>query len=230
MAETEKSGKSFVEAFGPDMSLGAEVVMGKNTIIGKNVSYIRTSNEKIIIEAGCCIQDGAILYSGCRLKESVTIGHGAIIGPSVVIGEHSQVWHYANLMRDIQIGEDVMIGFASQIDPDVRIGDKTRIQPYSVMGGGARIGKNVSIGAYVCLTNVSYPPSKKVNGVSVKDDAILLSRVTVLPGITIGESAVVSACSLVTKNVADGIWVMGTPSRDYSTRREYDNKLRDYQK
>jgi len=221
---------SFVEAFGPDMSLGAEVVMGKNTTIGKNISYVRISDEKIIIENGCRIQDGAILYSGCHLRRHVTIGHGAVIGPGVVIGCHSQIWHYANLIRDIRIGERVMVGFACQIDPDVHIGDWTRIQPYSVMGGGARIGRNVSIGAYVCLTNVSYPPSKKVNGVTVEDDAILLSRVTVLPGITIRKRAVVSACSLVTKNVADGIWVMGIPGRDYSTRLEYDRKLKDYQK
>lgn len=227
MAETNE--RNFVEALGPDMSLGAEVEMGENIVIGKNISYIRISDEKIIIEAGCRIQDGAILYSGCHLKQAVSIGHGAIIGPAVVIGERSQIWHYANLMKDIRIGEDVMVGFACQIDPNVRIGDLTRIQPYSVMGGGARIGRNVSIGAYVCLTNVSYPPSKKVKGVTVKDDAILLSRVTVLPDITIGNSAVVSACSLVTKSIADGVWVMGTPGRDYSTRSEYDSKLRGYQ-
>lgn len=217
--------QEYIEGFGADFTLGAKVERHEGVVIQPGVLFVRKGDKPVILKKNVLLRSACVIYSGCVLNESVEIGHGAVIGHDVVIGKRTQVWNYANLLRDIEIGKDVMVGFTCQIDPDVRIGDRTRIQPYSVMGGGARIGKDVFIGAYVCITNVFFPPSKKINPVVVEDNAILLSNITVLPGITIGEGAVISACSLVTKDVAPHEWVMGTPAKRYGTRDEYAKKM-----
>jgi acetyltransferase-like isoleucine patch superfamily enzyme len=57
----------------------------------------------------------------------------------------------------------------------------------------------------------------------------LASRVTVLPGVTIGDEAVVGACSLVRKNVGPKEIAAGVPARTVNTRTatlEYDPAYR----
>ncbi len=170
----------------------------------------------------------AVVHPSAKCGASVTIGHGVVIGPNVKIGDRTQIWHHANVIGDDDIGSDVMIGFACQVDPDVTIGDRTRVQPYTVFGRGACIGRGVFVGPYVCFTNVRFPPSKRGVGVVVEDDAIILSHVVILPGVRIAKGAVVSSGSLVTKDVAPGVWVMGAPARPYSTRDAYDIKTKEW--
>ena len=50
-------------------------------------------------------------------------------------------------------------------------------------------------------------------GVHFKKGCKIASSVTVLPGVTIGENAVVAAGAVVTKDVADGAVVMGVPAK-----------------
>jgi acetyltransferase-like isoleucine patch superfamily enzyme len=50
-------------------------------------------------------------------------------------------------------------------------------------------------------------------GPTVKKNARIGSNATILPGIVIGEDAVVGAGSVVTKDVPDGKLVLGVPAR-----------------
>jgi acetyltransferase-like isoleucine patch superfamily enzyme len=49
--------------------------------------------------------------------------------------------------------------------------------------------------------------------IRIEDHAWLAASVIVLPGITIGEGAVVGAGSVVTKDVAPRVFVAGNPGR-----------------
>ena len=58
----------------------------------------------------------------------------------------------------------------------------------------------------------------KGDKVTISDYAWLSSRTTILPGVTIGEGAVVAAGAVVTKDVADHAIVAGVPARVIGTR------------
>jgi acetyltransferase-like isoleucine patch superfamily enzyme len=81
------------------------------------------------------------------------------------------------------------------------------------IGQGAVVEDFVFIFPYVVLTNDSAPPSDRLEGVTLKRFAVVATMSTVLPGVTIGEGALVGAMTLVRDDVpADSICV-GVPGR-----------------
>jgi putative colanic acid biosynthesis acetyltransferase WcaF len=75
--------------------------------------------------------------------------------------------------------------------------------------------------AYLCtgthdLNDPNLP--LQVGKITVGADVFIGARAFVMPGVTIGDRAVVGACSLVTKDVKPGVIVMGNPARALKTR------------
>lgn len=111
------------------------------------------------------------------------------------------------------------------------IGNDVTISSYSVItaGGGLEIKDNVMIG-YGCKIlsqNHKIPKDKKelirnsgheLKKVYIKEGAWLASNVIVLPGVTIGEGAVIGAGSVVTKNVSSYTINVGVPCKTINNR------------
>lgn len=85
--------------------------------------------------------------------------------------------------------------------------------------GGITLEDNVLIGPRVTLITVNHimDPAKRrgltLAPVHIKRNAWLGANVTVLPGVTIGENAVIAAGSVVTKDVPNNVIVAGVPAR-----------------
>jgi acetyltransferase-like isoleucine patch superfamily enzyme len=81
------------------------------------------------------------------------------------------------------------------------------------IGNGVRIGRNVSIrdwnGSHVLVTDTY----KNNSPVTINDHVWLCSGCVIMPGVTIGEGAVVAANAIVTKNVPAKSLVAGNPAR-----------------
>ena len=54
----------------------------------------------------------------------------------------------------------------------------------------------------------------KKNHIWIKEGSRVGSSAMLLPGVTIGENSLVAACSLVSRDVADGVRVMGIPAKE----------------
>ncbi|MDE1858825.1 MAG: N-acetyltransferase [Thaumarchaeota archaeon] len=149
----------------------------------------------------------------------------AVVGPRVKIGAGTKVWHFANVIGDDEIGRDCMIGSYVQVDPHVRIGDRTRIQPYTVVSTYTKVGEGVFIGAGVIITNARYPPGKRLWQTVIGDGVVMGSKIVTLPGITIGERAVVGSGSTVAHDVPPGEVWFGNPATFRYARSEYDRRM-----
>jgi maltose O-acetyltransferase len=96
--------------------------------------------------------------------------------------------------------------------------------------GGIRIEENVSISPEVHLITADHDvDSPKCAGrqapITICKLAFIGSRATILPGVTIGEGAVVAACACVTKDVDPYTVVGGVPAREIRKR----NRNLDYE-
>ena len=87
-----------------------------------------------------------------------------------------------------------------------------------------RIGDNVSIGPEATILTLGHDPQSssfadRGGDVVIGDRVWIGYRAVILPGVTIGEGAVIAACSVVTKDVAPHTIVAGNPARKIGERQ-----------
>ncbi len=146
------------------------------------------------------------------------------ISEKAKIGNNVKIWHFAYVGDNTEIGDNVKIGSLAHVDYDVKIGENTMIEGLVYIPPMSRIGKNVFIGPSVSLTNDPFPPSDKLIGVTIDDNAIIGSGSVIKAGVTIGKNSVVAMGSVVTKDVSPDTVVMGVPAKPTYSRSEYDKK------
>jgi len=89
--------------------------------------------------------------------------------------------------------------------------------------GGITIEDDVMIGPRVNITSESHPvePAKRKTllpaPVLIRENAWIGAGATILPGVTVGQDAVVAAGAVVTTDVPDGTVVAGVPARVIKT-------------
>ncbi len=192
-------------------------MISKTAIIHTNVRFGKN----------CVVEDFAIVGTPPRgYKEGeleTSIGDNAVIRSHTVIyagnriGSNFQTGNKANIRELNEIGSDVSIGTLSVIEHHVKIGNSVRIHSqvfipeYSVLEDECWIGPNA------VLTNAKYPnrPDTKqdLKGVRVERKAVIGANATLLPGIKIGEGALIGAGSVVTKDVPPGSVMAGNPAK-----------------
>ena len=133
------------------------------------------------------------------------------------IGKGTFVWQFCVVLEGAKIGENCNINCQVFIENDVVIGNNVTIKPGVQIWDGISLEDNVFIGQNVTLTNDLKPRSKQYPELFlrtiVKAGASIGANATILPGITIGENAMIGAGSVVLKDVpANTIWV-GNPAR-----------------
>jgi maltose O-acetyltransferase len=86
-------------------------------------------------------------------------------------------------------------------------------------------GNDVSIGPEATILTLGHDPQSpdladRGGNVVIGDQAWIAYRATILPGVTIGEGAVVAAGAIVTKNVEPFTIVAGNPARKIGDRNK----------
>jgi len=152
------------------------------------------------------------------------------VAPDAKLGKNVRIWNFAYVGSKTTIGDNVKIGSLAHVDYDVKIGSGTKIEGLVYIPPMSRIGRNVFIGPAAVLTNDPYPPSKKMIGVVVEDDAVIGARAVIRAGVRIGKGSVVAMGAVVTKDVPPGKVVMGVPARVKYTRKEFDAKLKAWER
>ena len=104
-----------------------------------------------------------------------------------------------NRWRGVKIGKDVWIGYDTIIE--------TSCPHLVTICDRAQIGIRVTIIAH----------NREQQGVLIEEDAALGAGVIVLPNVTIGRGAIVTAGSVVTKSVPPKTMVQGNPARPIAT-------------
>ncbi len=192
--------------------LDPSVVVGPFTVIHDNV----------VIEAG------TVIGSHCELGISTALGDGSPlrIGAGSTIRSHSVFYessvfgaglvtgHRVTVRERTQAGDGFQIGTLGDIQGHCRIGTHVRFHSNVHVGQQTQIDDFVWVFPFVVFTNDPHPPSAVVQGIRVRKFAAIATMSTVLPGVTIGEDALIGAGSVVTRDVGDGRIVTGSPASD----------------
>ena len=133
------------------------------------------------------------------------------------IGEGTKVWQFVVILKGAIIGTECNICAHTLIESDVIIGNNVTVKSGVYIWDGTRIADDVFIGPNATLTNDLMPRSKQYpdtfSGITFKKGASIGANATLLPGITIGEHAMVGAGAVVTKDVPDYAVVVGNPAK-----------------
>lgn len=153
-----------------------------------------SQNPRTPIFAACAIGGarGADRLSYLRWFEQIGLETPALVHSSAIISKSAKY----------EAGSHILAG--AILSAGALIGRGTIINTGSTVDHGCIIGNGVHIapGATLC------------GEITIEDIAFIGAGATILPRIRIGRGAIVGAGSVVTKDVPEGITVVGTPARE----------------
>lgn len=201
-------GKDVVIGYGtiiyPNVIIGDNTVIGPYSIIGEPSSSFYNKNSGIVKEHD---------FKKTIIGQNSVIRSHSIIYEDVEIGEGFQSGHRVTIRENTFIGLNCSVGTQTDIQDNVKLKNYIRIHSNVFMGQYTVIEDYAWIYPYVALTNDRYPPVSNLNGVLIRKFAVICTAAIILPGIVIGENALVGANSVVTKDVDDEMLVVGNPAK-----------------
>lgn len=135
---------------------------------------------------------------------------------SEAIGSGTRIWAFAHVMAGAVIGADCNVCDHTYVEGDVVVGDRVTIKSGVYLWDGVRIEDDVFIGPQATFTNDPFPRSRqpfKGTVTVVRRGASIGAGAVLLPGITVGERAMVGAGAVVIESVPSDVVVVGNPAR-----------------
>jgi len=207
--------------------IGSRSIIGKNVVIGYP---IRSKVKSLISDHIVNILEYDLISEGAKIGEDSIIRSGTVIYESAILNDRVETGHNVLIREGSHVREGSLIGSSTILDGRVEVGLNVSIQSNVYLPHLTVIGDRVFIAPEVCLTNDPYPKSKRLVGTVVEKDAIIGANSTILPGLRIGENAVVGAGSVVTSDVPPNSVVVGNPARFLMRREEYDTKRQKWER
>ena len=175
------------------------VTIGDNTVIGPycevGIPTALANNQTLIIGENSTIRSRATIYTGSEIGTDFVTGH------AVGVRENSI------------IGDGVQLGNRADIQGDCTIGDYTKMHADVHVGKMSKIGKFCWLFPEVLLTNDPTPPSNDLFGVTIEDYAVVAAKSLLMPGVTLKNSCVIAAGSMVNSDIPEGKLAQGNPAK-----------------
>lgn len=158
------------------------------------------------------------------IDNSAKIHQFALIEDGVSIGANTYIWAFTHVLGGAIIGCDCNICDYVFVESKARIGDRVTIKCGVQVWDETNIEDDVFIGPNVTFTNDRYPVSGNrfaiLEKTIVRKGASIGGGSTILPGIEIGEYALIGAGTVVTHNIPAWSVVVGNPGRVIKSRRQ----------
>ena len=148
-------------------------------------------------------------------------GHSLFIHPSADvqtsdIGNGTRIWQFCVIMDGVSIGAGCNICSHCLIETGATVGNDVTVKSGVQLWAGVTLEDRVFVGPNVSFTNDLRPRSKDYTNAPcatrVRVGASIGANATILPGIEIGEGAMIGAGAVVTRDVPAGATVVGNPA------------------
>jgi len=194
--------------------IGAHTRIDDNTVIGKQPMRAKRSIFKeegqlppAQIGENCLIGACVVIYAGCEIASHVLVADSATVRENVTIGEYT------------------IVGRGVTVENLTKIGRKCKLETGCYITAYSEIEDFCFIAPMVTTTNDNYlgrteERFKHFKGVTVKLGGRIGAGAVILPGIEIGEDAVVGAGAVVTRDVPARKVVIGIPAQIFKDTPE----------
>ncbi len=148
-----------------------------------------------------------------------------LVGKRYDLGNGSVAWGPCHVGKGAIFGSDCSVGALAHVGSEAILGDRVRVQGGAYVASICELSDDVFIGPNATLLNDRHPPSrdrKKWLPVIIENGAVVGGGATILPGVTIGQKAVVAAGAVATKDVPAGEVWGGVPAHFLMTRADYE--------
>jgi acetyltransferase-like isoleucine patch superfamily enzyme len=217
--------------------ISAAALVADSAYVGNNV----TIYPAVCVGPRCIIMDGAVLGRIPIANKTITravrsefrelaIGEDTIVGCNSVLytgsrfGKRVMIGDLTSVREGSEIADDVVIGRGVMLLANCCIGARSRIQDQAHIVGNMVVEEDVFIGMGVITTNDNDVYITRFGGGAaelkpprVRRFAVIGAGATILPGVEIGEGAMVAAGAVVTRDVPAWTIAAGVPAR--MTRR-----------
>jgi acetyltransferase-like isoleucine patch superfamily enzyme len=222
------------DTLGSGTSIGDFAVVRANVQLGDNVVV----HPHVVIEPGVVVGDGVEIFPGAYIgkktkgagalartpefEEKVEIGANCCIGTNAVIyydvsiGKNTLIGDGASIREQCVIGEECVVGTHVTVGYTVRIGDRVKLMDHTHVVGKSLIESDAFVAMNVGMAHNPYHGVYKpeyINGITIRSRAIVSVGANLLPGVEIGEGAVVAGGAVVSRDVPARKLVMGVPAR-----------------
>lgn len=198
-------------------------IIGDRVVLGRNVSI----GAYTIIDGDTQIGDDSVIGSHCHIGYANSPQHAAklTIGHRAIIRSHSVLYAGSEFGDDLTTGHRVTIREQTFAKNGLQVGTLSDIQGHCSIGHYCKFHSNVHIGhksviddfvwifPYVVLTNDPHPPSEYLVGSTIRKFAVIATMSVIMPGVMVGEGALVGAQTLVRENVPDNMICVGNPGQ-----------------
>jgi acetyltransferase-like isoleucine patch superfamily enzyme len=219
-------------ASGAAVAEGATV--GLDTFLGNGVTLypgVRLGDQCVVLDGASIgrvpISNGTTTRPIQSTFQDVTIGTRSIVGANAVIytgtsfGERVLIGDLASFREGCRVGDRAIVGRGTMALYNCSIGPFARIQDQVHLVGDMIVEEHVFLGMGVVTTNDNDVyltrfglAAREQRGAPVlRRFAAVGAGATILPGVEIGEGALVGAGAVVTRDVAPWTIVMGVPAR-----------------
>ncbi len=166
----------------PNVELGSGTIVGEYVVLGRAPRGKREGELPLVIGPDSVIRPFTTIYAGTTIGARLQTGQGA------------------SIREDNVIGDDVSVGTHASLEFGNRIGSRVRIHTGCFLEL-ATVEDEVFLGPHVVFTDDPHPQCpaylRCVKGATVRRHAQIGANVTLLPGVEIGEYALVGAGSVV---------------------------------
>ncbi len=193
------------------VSLGIEPTIGPWALLGIPPKGHKDGELALIIGDRAHIRSHSVIYAGSKIGHNFATGHGALV------------------RENVKIGDNVSIGSGSEVEQNCVIGNNVRIHSNCFIAEGTVIEDNVKIAPGTHVASDLHPllpeEKKQRQGPRIGQGVYIGIGVTLLPNVVIGAGSFVAAGAVVTKNVPEGMVVLGNPAKIHMSVEEYMRKI-----
>jgi acetyltransferase-like isoleucine patch superfamily enzyme len=201
--------------------IGHHVVVRAGTVIGDEVRLddfvsvgkwpLRAVNS--ILKATQQL-DPAEIGDGCLLGTGATVYRGAALGRNVLVADQ------ATVRERVRIGDYTIVGRGVVVENDCVVGRYCKLETEAYITAYSTLEDRVFIAPQVTTTNDRFigrteERFKHFRGIIVRRGGRVGAGSVILPGLTVGEDALIAAGSVLTRDAPPRMILLGSPAKPF---------------
>lgn len=146
------------------------------------------------------------------IGKNFKIGHFCVIEDNVIIKDDVTIMHYVWLKEGTILENGVFIDSYCKTGENLVVREGTSFKPLTQISDDVQMGKNVFVGPDVVILRGEID-RKGQSPPIIGENVYIGGCVTILPGVKVGDNAILGAGSVVIKDVEPGAVMVGNPAR-----------------